>query len=217
MITQITEILVDADQAIFVTMQEGDRTMELNAEQIKKALERCANEWHCGLCGFTEKECALIKKSALAIIISQEQRIAELEVELDAMRGAVNSCKLHNEKLTEERDGFENLAYTAIETQNRMSDTIEELTEENESLTEELAKAYSALDGSMNFYCSFAQSKIQNCPIDDEVAKAKADTVREMQAEIEARCIKGGIYPVFVKSTIDKVAKEMLEGSNEPY
>lgn len=40
--------------------------------------------------------------------------------------------------------------------------------------------------------------------------KGKADTVRKMQAEIEARCIKGGIYPAFVKSTIAQIAEEML-------
>jgi regulator of replication initiation timing len=39
-----------------------------------------------------------------------------------------------------------------------------------------------------------------------------ADTVKKMQAEIEARCIKGGIYPAFVARTIDQIAKEMLEG-----
>lgn len=40
----------------------------------------------------------------------------------------------------------------------------------------------------------------------------KADTVRKMHSEIKERCIKGGIYPAFVKSTIDQIAKEMLEG-----
>jgi hypothetical protein len=40
----------------------------------------------------------------------------------------------------------------------------------------------------------------------------KADTVSKMHSEIEARCIKGGIYPAFVASTIDQIAKEMLEG-----
>lgn len=44
----------------------------------------------------------------------------------------------------------------------------------------------------------------------DEYMSAKADTVRKMQAEIEARCIKGGIYPAFVKSTIDQIAEEIL-------
>jgi hypothetical protein len=48
----------------------------------------------------------------------------------------------------------------------------------------------------------------------DEVEQAKdlaiSDTVRKMHSEIEKRCIKGGIYPAFVKSTIDQIAKEMV-------
>ena len=42
--------------------------------------------------------------------------------------------------------------------------------------------------------------------------QGKIDAVKKMQAEIEARCVKGGIYPAFVKSTIDQIAKEMTEG-----
>ena len=41
--------------------------------------------------------------------------------------------------------------------------------------------------------------------------KERADTVRKMLSEIKERCIKGGIYPAFVASTIDQIAKEMLE------
>lgn len=41
--------------------------------------------------------------------------------------------------------------------------------------------------------------------------KERADTVQKMQAEIEARCIKGGIYPAFVERTIEKIVEEMLE------
>lgn len=37
-------------------------------------------------------------------------------------------------------------------------------------------------------------------------------TVRKMHFEIKERCIKGGIYPAFVASTIDQIEKEMLEG-----
>lgn len=37
------------------------------------------------------------------------------------------------------------------------------------------------------------------------------DAVRKMHDLIKERCIKGGIYPVFVKNTISKVAEEMLE------
>ena len=49
---------------------------------------------------------------------------------------------------------------------------------------------------------------------DDAVSLVKltrANTVREMQAEIINRCLKGGIYPAFVATTIDKIAKEMIE------
>ena len=39
-----------------------------------------------------------------------------------------------------------------------------------------------------------------------------ADTVRKMHSLIKERCIKDGIYPAFVRKTIDQIAKEMLEG-----
>lgn len=47
-----------------------------------------------------------------------------------------------------------------------------------------------------------------------DIKEIKADTVRKMQSEIKERCIKGGIYPAFVKNTIDQIAKEMLEGKD---
>ena len=40
--------------------------------------------------------------------------------------------------------------------------------------------------------------------------QGRTDAVRKMQTEIKERCIKGGIYPAFVASTIDQIAKEML-------
>lgn len=40
--------------------------------------------------------------------------------------------------------------------------------------------------------------------------KERVDTVKKMQSEIEVRCIAGGIYPAFVKSTISKVVEDML-------
>ena len=46
------------------------------------------------------------------------------------------------------------------------------------------------------------------------IKKTQADTVRKMQSEIKERCIKGGIFPAFVASTIDEIAKEMLEENN---
>ena len=44
----------------------------------------------------------------------------------------------------------------------------------------------------------------------------RANTVREMQAEIINRCVQGGIYPAFVAATIDKIANDLLkEKENE--
>ena len=45
----------------------------------------------------------------------------------------------------------------------------------------------------------------------EEIEKAKADTVNKMYSMIKERCIKGGIYPIFVARTITLVAKEILE------
>lgn len=47
---------------------------------------------------------------------------------------------------------------------------------------------------------------------DKRIKEVKADTVRKMQEAVKKRCIKGGIYPAFVASVIDQIAKEMLEG-----
>lgn len=58
--------------------------------------------------------------------------------------------------------------------------------------------------------------KALNLELAEMVANAHNDivrnSVRKMQSEIKERCIKGGIYPAFVASTIDQIAKEMLEG-----
>ena len=40
------------------------------------------------------------------------------------------------------------------------------------------------LDKSTNFYCSFTKSKIQECPIQDEVEKSKQEVAREIFDEI---------------------------------
>lgn len=138
--------------------------MELNREQIVKAMEDCINRPKC------------IDYPNLTL------------------------CSGHD---------FEYLLVQAL-------DLIKELTEENERLSEELAKSYNALDEQMNFYCSFTKSKIQNCPIDDEVAKAKADTVRKMQERLKESLddfyTTGEDALLDVPDLIDQIVKEMLEG-----
>lgn len=44
----------------------------------------------------------------------------------------------------------------------------------------------------------------------------KTDTVRKMHKLIKERCIKGGIYPAFVKNVVEAVAKELLEDVTPP-
>ena len=94
---------------------------------------------------------------------------------------------------------------------------IKELTEENERL--KTPKYFLHEDGSIEKLTNevvIARMGGRNYGKIHELARAfemavRADTVRKMQSEIEKRCIKGGIYPAFVASTIDQVAKEMLE------
>ena len=79
---------------------------------------------------------------------------------------------------------------------------INELTEENERLKKRL-KATN--------YMITPDGRIEMIPT---VESVRADTVREMQTKIEARCIKGGIYPAFVRSTIEQIARELIGGNN---
>ena len=79
---------------------------------------------------------------------------------------------------------------------------INELTEENERLINECGNQ--SILWRQHFNSLYETAKYT----------LKADTVREMQTEIEARCIKGGIYPAFVKRTIDRIAEEMIGGNN---
>ncbi len=55
---------------------------------------------------------------------------------------------------------------------------------------------------------------IENFDLICELSRIRKETVRKMQSEIKERCIKGGIFPAFVASTIDEIAKEMLEGND---
>lgn len=48
------------------------------------------------------------------------------------------------------------------------------------------------------------------------VESVRNETVRKMQEDIKERCIKGGIYPAFVKNVIETVAKEIVEGHGTP-
>lgn len=155
----------------------------LNAEQIKKALERCANEWHCGVCGFTENECALIKKSAIALIKSQEHRIADLEKYNSDMKVSGFSAKELAEKC--ERLDEENERLRADK------DYWEKRAKESESEYDQAVKRGYKL-GAVDYVYSF-------------VEKLKAETIT-IQDHI------GKLGLVVLVGTIDQIANELLNG-----
>lgn len=89
----------------------------MEREQIIKALECCNDEGDCSVCPYErarfvdELECTEeLHADALALI-------KKLTIELDAMRGAANSYKMHNERLTEENERLTkaNEVYAEIE------------------------------------------------------------------------------------------------------
>ena len=87
----------------------------------------------------------------------------------------------------------------ALSLLNELSEEIERLRAENEALAISEVKE-----------CEISQMLVYR--IRDKhpaVMAVIADTVRKMQTEIEARCIKGGIYPAFVKNIVNEVAEEL--------
>lgn len=197
----------------------------MEREQVIKALECCADDSRngCATCPRNTKYTANL------------QECMEL-----LMRDALALIK----ELTEERDGYENLAHTAIETQNRMSDTIEELTEEakhKEAKYNELYEEYESMAKSVNE----ASDLIRKLKHDKEILnleierlkiicesymlqygtvvhkefwlkQERADTVRKMQEELKKT------FSALCKGEmsdlyriIDQIAKEMIEGETK--
>lgn len=132
--------------------------MELNREQIIKAMEDCINRPKCIDCP------------------------------------NLTLCSGH---------GFEYLLVQALA-------LIKELTEENERLK------------SVEFTCGFVKPhKVLECPIFDEIANAKANTLREVQ---EKFALRYGTYTdkdftkiVDVFMLLEQIEKEMMENIDERY
>lgn len=45
--------------------------------------------------------------------------------------------------------------------------------------------------------------------------QGQTDTVQRMRDTIKERCFKGGIYPMFVASVVENVARELIEEANQ--
>lgn len=223
--------------------------MELNKEQIIKALECCIKAECWGDCqelgcpALTKNGCHFylrtdddnenalyieMLKDALALINSQEERIKELTEEkaeiweernriyndlqdwkaiAEGYQKQFEDCAEDRAKLTEENERLRGVGIPDNEVYIRLSDAKHAIMEYacNQTVSKyasaEICKAVrNGAEGAMNELDYITPVKV--API--------ADTVRKMQAEIEARCIKGGIYPAFVKSTIDQIAEELI-------
>ena len=157
--------------------------MELNREQIIKALECCrhsdSSEEYCADCPYyTVKYCAAkISEDALSLI-------KELTVELEAMRGAANSYKMHNEKLTEENERLsQSLANSKSILANSKADTVKKMQERLKPYEDRLS-------------CHFCKHSL------------KGDRNEKCDNAIQCYAWKRW------ESVIDQIAKEMLEGED---
>lgn len=112
----------------------------------------------------------------------QEQDIANFSRDVALIKRYINELTAENERLKADK---KELINDNAELKNQLQ---EEIATEDVDLSDELLKLH--IEG---------------------IEEAKAYTVRKMQSEIKKRCIESGIYPAIVKSTIDKVAKEMLD------
>lgn len=128
-----------------------------------------------------------------------------------------------NEKLVEKDARYYRLAEFCEQMKAEYEQKIKELTEENKAWQAQLISQKEKADKAYyDLACEVEDLRAENERLRTSYetvaklwAKSKADTVRKMQSEIEARCIKGGIYPAFVKGTVDQIAKEMIEGETK--
>jgi hypothetical protein len=158
--------------------------MELNAEQIKKALECCASSrYQCEECPIDQKkkddcECGtFLAKNALKIVNAQEQKIFALENRLKSARKVEGMLYLEKCKCRE-----------AVE-------KIKELTVDNERVREKA-------DRNLENLKAVLEERDENT--------IKSDTVRKMR---EMLC-EGRVSNDPVVIAVNVAVKEMLEGKN---
>lgn len=191
--------------------------MELNREQIVKALECCIQSESCEYCEYNDgsEDICPIRSDALALIKELEDEKNEVFEKgcenLTRLEEAYLKLESENLKLTKENESLkqcmEHEHASFMEIFGQYAEKCEGLEAENEKLTIKMnayglaAKRLAEENGRLAAHHKAACEAV------------KADTVRKMQSEIEKRCDEGGIYPAFVARTIDQIAKEMLEGA----
>ncbi len=187
----------------------------LNAEQVKKALECCiVNDWNSTKCN----ECPIynggggcideLKEFTLALINSQEQRIKELteenedlnedKLELEAILDLRSKRKYYTKFVKEvfQKEKGNKLSYPDFD---YIYELYFKLAEENERLNNQAR-----------------QDTYIIISLHDKLAEKQADTVRKMQERLKmyfGTYILGYKIPLNeVLKIINQIAEEMLEG-----
>lgn len=190
----------------------------LNAEQVKKALECCVTQ------GAACRDCpikydsrgarcyAYLKQDALSLIKSYEEQIFALENRLkECENGYEGTLALEREKVKE-----------LTEENERLQDLVKEVQEYNENWVKDNGRLLGILLqftdivhkwGNKNGY---DVSEISLVPILNEESaikkQIKADTVKEMQKRLKERSITKWDYEEAVSfDTIDQIAKEIAD------
>lgn len=171
--------------------------MELNRDEIIKALENCLTLEYSVAC----KGCPLSYKD--------ERRMDCLEL---LMKSALSLIK----ELTEERDGFENLIHTMSKIENRMSETIEELTEENERLKQDKKILELQIEAKERICESYM---LQYGTVADKevwLKKEREGTIQKYREQLHRAFAHSDSKNKFNKGVfleaVDQIAKEMEEG-----
>ena len=102
-------------------------------------------------------------QNAIALINSQEQRIAELEIELKAMRGAANAYKMHMVELTEENErliqaGFDTADYAVDKIRDARAATVWKMQEMVKRRASTVGNSYANGEAVIIQYCISPQS-----------------------------------------------------------
>ena len=168
----------------------------MEREQVIKALECCdADNPNCGDCPCYDNHdyCWNLNKHALSLI-------KELTAEIEVFKA--------------ERNNYKHWYFQAVKENENLHTSYTELAQKCASLNDENERLKS-----VEFTCGFIKPhKVLECPIFDEIAKAKADTVRNMQERLKEHLEKPE-FPwdsfTVTEEVIDQIAKEMLEGGEK--
>ena len=176
----------------------------LNAEQVISELD-CQTRF----AKFSNSNGVLISVKCAQFVLDHvqryEQRIGELAIELEAMRGAANSYKMYSKTLEDENKKLKALVDEGFDTENSLNGKIKELTEENERLKAQ--KYYLHSDGRIEMIPTVESVRAEG------VRCGYAQGVRDFAERVKNyyRHTTSRPLPATVEYYIDQLEKEMLD------